>query len=143
MSHARRELLRVIDANVNRALEGLRVCEEIARFDLEQPRLFRRLRALRHDVALTVRRLPLASAELIRSRESHRDIGRRAPASPLRCRDQLVIINFQRAKESLRTLEECARVVAPRLIGMFQRLRFRTYDVERDTVLWLATVRHP
>ena len=139
----RRTILRVIDANTNRALEGLRVCEEIVRFHLERPRLFRRLRALRHDVALAVRQLPVASVELVRSRQSRRDVGRCAPAGPVRFLDQLAIINFQRTKESLRTLEECARLIAPRAVGTFQRLRFRTYDAERDILLRLAALRHP
>ena len=41
--------MRLIDANLNRALEGARVCEEIARFHLCAIALFRRLRRLRHS----------------------------------------------------------------------------------------------
>ena len=139
---SRRATLRLIDANANRALEGLRVCEELARFHLASPRLFARFRALRHGVAAAVRALPLTATDLARARDAIRDPGRRAPASRIRSLERLLLINFQRAKESLRTLEECARVLRPRASSAFQHLRFRTYDLERDTLLALATLRH-
>ena len=138
----RRSVLRLVDANTNRALEGIRVCEEIVRFHLEWPRTFRQIRALRHAIAAAVRYLPIGVAELVRARESVRDVGRRAPASRVESLERLLLINFQRVKESLRTLEECTRLLAPTQTASFQRLRFRTYEVERDTLLRLATVRH-
>ena len=135
-----RAALRVIDANANRALEGMRVCEEIIRFRFESPALFRRTRALRHAIARTVNRLPVSPRELVSARESRRDIGSRAPAARVASLERLMVINLQRTKESLRTLEECARLIAPQHTAAFQRLRFRTYEVERD--LLLATLRH-
>ena len=140
LNGSRHGLLRLIDANANRALEGLRVCEDIARFHLVAPAAFRRLRGLRHAVARSLRRLPVEPARLIRSRESHRDIGRRAPTSRVASLEQLLLINFQRAKEALRVLEESARLLAPHHAASFQQLRFRTYEAERD--LLLATLRH-
>ena len=137
---SRSSVLRLIDANANRALEGLRVCEEIARFHYGSPRAFKRLRALRHAVARAVRNLPVAALDLARARASRRDVGRRAAASRVNSLERLLLINFQRTKEALRTLEECARLIAPRHAGSFQRLRFHTYEVERD--LLLASVRH-
>ena len=78
---ARRVVLRLIDANANRALEGLRVCEDIIRFHFESPALFRRARALRHAVAQAVTRLPMSPQELVDARASRRDIGNHAPAA--------------------------------------------------------------
>ena len=128
-------LLRLVDANANRALEGIRVCEEIARFRLESPRLFRRLRALRHAMGQAVRRLPVTAVDLLRARRSRRDIGRRVFGSPVTSLEGILLITFQRAKEALRTLEECTRLLAPRHTASFQLLRFRTYEVERDALL--------
>lgn len=142
MKGRRPEVLRLIDANANRAVEGLRVCEEIVRLYLEWPQAFRRLRRLRHAVAQAVRSLPLAPSELLRARASGRDVGRRAAASGVKSLEQLLLINLQRAKESLRTLEECARLLSPPRATTFQRLRFATYGVERDLLCRLATVRH-
>jgi len=138
----RQALLRIIDANANRALEGARVSEEIVRFALASPRHFRQMRALRHAIAGAVRRLPLHPAELVASRGGGRDVGRRAPAGPVGSLERLLLINFQRTKESLRTLEECARLIAPVHTRAFQRLRFRTYEVERALLTRLAALRH-
>ncbi len=135
-------VLRLLDANANRALEGLRVAEEIVRFHLEFPKSFRQLRALRHAGAEALRHLPVTSAQLARSRASSRDIGRRAPSSRVESLERLVLINFQRAKESLRTLEECSRLLVPGQTAVFQRLRFRLYDAERDLLIRLAALRH-
>ena len=136
-------MLRMVDANANRALEGIRVCEDIVRFHLESPPPFVVLRALRHAVARTIQHLPVSRAELLRARGSAQDVGRRAPASSVKSLERLLLINFQRTKESLRVLEECTRVIAPRQTRAFQRLRFRTYDVEREILLRVAALRHP
>ena len=137
-----RALFRLIDANANRALEGMRVCEEITRFHLEASRAFRRTRALRHAIARAVRQLPVTPVDLVRARESGRDVGRRAPSAPVDSLERLLLINFQRVKESLRTLEECTRLMQPRATTAFQRLRFHAYEVERDLLLHVASLRH-
>lgn len=133
---------RLIDANLNRALEGARVCEDIARFHLRAITVFRRLRRLRHDIAEAANELPLRPRELLAQRASRRDPGRNVPASRIDSLERLLLINCQRVKEALRTLEECARLGAPRSVSRFQALRFRTYDIERDLVLNLASLRH-
>ena len=138
-----RSVLRLIDVNLNRALEGLRVCEDIVRFHRDHPRLARQLRALRHALSAAAARLPVDHLELLRARDSRHDVGRRAPTTAESSLDRLLLINFQRAKESLRVLEECARVIAPHSSSVFQAIRFRTYDVERDTLLHVAALRHP
>ena len=145
----RRSVLRLLDANANRALEGLRVCEDIVRFHLGWAALYRRLRALRHAIAAAVNRLPVSRMDLIRARASRQDVGRTASSARVESLERLLAVNFQRAKESLRTLEECARLmeprrrIAPRHHAAFQRLRFRVYDTERAVLLKLAAVRHP
>jgi thiamine-phosphate pyrophosphorylase len=134
--------LRIVDANANRALEGLRVCEDIARFHLGSPGLCARLRALRHGAASALSRLPFRPGELLKARDSARDPGRSAPSAGVPSLERLLLINFQRVKEALRALEETARLLAPRHARAFQRLRFRTYEVERDAVLRVAALRH-
>ena len=138
----RQAVIRLIDANANRALEGVRVCEEIIRFHVTSPRLFKRLRALRHTIARTVNQLPLTPRDRLNARDSTHDIGRRAKTSSVASLEQLLLINFQRVKESLRTLEECTRLFAPRHSSSFAHLRFHTYEVERDILIGLAPVRH-
>lgn len=135
-------VVRLVDANLNRALEGARVCEDIVRFHLGDPRALRAMRRLRHAIAEAGRRLPFSARDLAAARDSRRDAGRRSPAGRVDSLERLLLINLQRMKEALRALEECARLVAPRACRVFQRLRFRTYDLERDLVLRVASVRH-
>lgn len=121
-------------------MEGIRVCEEIVRFHYERSLLTRRLRSVRHGIAQAVRALPVSALDLLRARDSRRDVGKDAAASSVASLEQSLVINFQRVKESLRTLEECARLVAPTHRRDFQRLRFRAYVLEREVLL--AIVRH-
>lgn len=138
----RANLLRALDANINRAREGLRVCEDLVRFCMGLRSHVQRLRALRQAFDRQVRRLPLKPADVVRFRNSLHDPGRRFVASRAASVEHLLLMNLQRTKEALRVLEEGCRVVAPRYTGGFQRLRFRTYDVERHLLLKLAALRH-
>jgi len=138
----RRRLLRALDANINRSREGLRVTEDLVRFCLERPALFRRLRRVRHALDVEVRKLPATSFELARARDSAQDPGREARASSARSIEHLLLMNLQRTKEALRVVEEASRLLAPARAAAFQRLRFQTYDIERDLLLLLAALRH-
>ena len=51
-----RSRIRIIDANANRAAEGLRVAEEFARMALDSEAQTRQLKALRQDLARTIAR---------------------------------------------------------------------------------------
>ncbi len=133
--------LRLMDANANRALEGLRVCEDVVRFHLEDQALYRRCRKLRHGIAEAMRGLAISPQALIAARDSRSDIGRAAPSKGIETLERLMILNLQRAKESLRVLEECSRVVAPSCAHVFQKLRFGTYDIERALFFKLASLR--
>lgn len=121
-------------------MEGLRVCEDIVRFHYAKPQLTRRLRSLRHGIARAVRALPIDVTELLRARDSRHDVGKRAAASSVASLEQSLLINFQRAKESLRALEECSRLITVSHSRAFQHLRFQAYALEREILL--AIVRH-
>lgn len=137
-----RKLLRAFDANINRAREGLRVCEDLVRFCVGSPAQFRQIRGLRRALDAQLARLPVSASELVRFRDSERDPGRRVSASSVRSVERLLLINLQRTKEALRVLEETCRLIAPKQVGGFQQLRFRTYDVERTLLIRLAALRH-
>lgn len=141
------QLLRMIDANLNRSSEGLRVLEDIARFLLNDVELSRRLKALRHDL---VNETKLLSIELLSQRDSEYDVGRPHPISlsskekelnmkttSLRSLPDLVTANAKRAEESLRVIEELAKL--PEISSMlnsagFEQARFTIYTLERDLI---------
>jgi len=133
--------LRVIDANLNRSSEGLRVLEDVARFLLNDAELSQRLKTLRHDLAQETKSLNI---RLLSHRDSERDVGAYMGASyepeakqSLRDLSSLVTANAKRVEESLRVIEELAKL--PELSSMlnsasFQQVRFALYTLERDLV---------
>ena len=64
-------VLRIIDANANRAREALRVMEEAARFLLDDEMLCRSLKGLRHDFSQAIAAIPGLEA----NRDTPGDVG--------------------------------------------------------------------
>lgn len=140
-----RKLLRILDANLNRALEGLRVCEDVVRLGYDDPVLTERLKRVRHGVAAAGCRLPVPWRVLLAARGADRDVGRRTGhlTSQRRATVQtLFLVNSQRAKEALRVLEEGCRLIAPAVARAFARLRFRLYALETAFAQRRSPVRH-
>ncbi len=136
------QLLRMIDANLNRAREGLRLLEDVARFVVNDAELSQRLKSLRHDLAQEARSLGI---ELLSQRDSEHDIGRIQPkGKQLRIEAgsapdlaDLVTANAKRAEEAIRVLEELAKLPDIRAQlnpEKFEQSRFTLYSVERDLV---------
>ena len=69
-----RALFRLIDANANRALEGLRVAEDFARLGLNDRRASERLKTLRHKLRHALDRAFPAELRLA-ARDIEGDVG--------------------------------------------------------------------
>jgi len=132
--------LRIIDANLNRSSEGLRVLEDVARFLLNDVGLSQRLRTLRHDLAQETKSLSLG---LLSQRDSAHDVGHPSSkkreltmeTTSLQGLLDLVTANAKRVEESLRVIEELAKL--PEISSMlnsasFEQMRFALYSLERD-----------
>jgi thiamine-phosphate pyrophosphorylase len=130
-------VLRLIDANVDRLGEGLRVLEDVARFLLDDAVLSRRLKTLRHKLNRDIRPL---EQQLLASRRVTEDVGAFArPPGGVKHEDlpALVKANSSRVQESLRVLEEFARLADSPLrtkSAEFERCRFEVYDLEQELV---------
>lgn len=124
---------RIIDANLNRLSEGLRVVEDAARFGLDDAELARRLKALRHEAGRLRRLLP---GDLLAARDSIGDPGRARIAEPERREGWLDMLgaSFGRAAESLRVLEEAAKLTTPEAARLAKAMRYQTYDLEKALV---------
>ena len=129
-------LLRTVAANYTRAKEAVRVVEDICRFYLKSSRLTGRLKRLRHDLTKIFLTLGMPDTSLIEARNSREDVGRRGLV-----RDKkrpgwkdLLLSNFKRAEEAVRVLEECSKVGRPSQTARFQRLRFRLYELEKESL---------
>jgi thiamine-phosphate pyrophosphorylase len=134
----------MIDASLNRSSEGLRVLEDVARFVLNDAELSRRLKSLRHDLSRDTKHL---SIWLLSHRDSEHDVGyldskdkdkkrNTKTTSPQGLLD-LVAANAKRVEESLRVIEELAKL--PELSSMlnsasFEQKRFAIYTLERDLI---------
>ncbi len=136
-------LLRVLDANLNRAREGLRVCEEVARLVLEDPSLTRRCQRLRYGVDRVARSLP--RLKLLQARDVGRDVGRPSRRGAIRSHrsvGDLVAANLRRVQEALRVLEEFTRLKFPQASRAYGFLRFRAYSLEQAFSSAGSSVRH-
>jgi thiamine-phosphate pyrophosphorylase len=131
----------MVDANYNRAMEGMRTVEDVLRFGSQSVARVARCRRIRHAIAATVEGLSTHRAVRISARDTRQDVGRRAMARRSAPAD-ILWDNLQRTKEALRVLEECARALKPRAAARFQALRFRVYQVEYELATQQRTVRH-
>jgi len=138
-------LLRMIDANLNRSSEGLRVLEDVARFLLNDAEMSRRLRTLRHDLAQKTKSLEIG---FLSYRDAEHDVGHPYPVLPgergfdrkttsLQNLLDLVTANAKRVEESLRVVEELAKL--PEVNSMlnsasYEQARFTAYTLERDLI---------
>ena len=127
-------IYRIIDANINRAKEGLRVCEEITRFFLNSPGLTSDFKRIRHEIDGIIRKIPV-SAQIMQSRQSSSDVGKNIYANELERRDlkDILFANSQRVKESVRVLEEFSKLINKTLAKKFKGLRYDIYEVEKNT----------
>lgn len=126
-------MIRVLDANANRAREALRVMEDGARFVLDDAALSRDLKTLRHDLASAIRSLP-PHVDLPSRRDTPGDVGTSVttPAEAARAdvRDVAVAAG-KRLGESLRCLEEYGKLVSPPFVAAVKQLRYRGYRLEQ------------
>ena len=125
--------LRIIDANLNRIGEGLRVLEEFARLSLNDAGLTRQLKELRHKILHVDARL---QQELLQARDAAGDIGAgmEAPGQEKR-RDttEIIIANARRVQESLRVMEEIAKTPGLALESKsYEKARFALYTIEKE-----------
>lgn len=133
----KKEVFRIIDANFNRSREGLRVCEEVARFIWDSPILTKELKCVRHGVTDILKNTPAVSRILFETRDVRSDVGRKErSASEMRRLDYSDIFsaNIQRAKESLRVLEEFFKLIKKKDSAKFTELRFKVYEIEKKAL---------
>lgn len=128
---------RIIDANINRSGEGLRVIEEIARMVLNDSPVTQQLKNLRHRLSKSCTD---QQSQLLSARNSINDVGiSLSPSTGKPPQDLLAIVaaNSHRVQESLRVLEEISKL--PESPGFsdsdfFKHSRFELYSIEKELV---------
>lgn len=126
-------LHRILDANFNRATEAMRILEEYARFHLNDAFLCSEFKQLRHDTASAYREhFPYETSLL--SRDTTRDVGTHISTESESLRNSLLDVfraNMARLHQALRVLEEYGKVITSRFGSIIERLRYRSYVLEK------------
>jgi hypothetical protein len=135
---------RILDANLNRAAEGLRVCEEISRFILNDRALSRSLKDIRHKVNRKLKTLLSAGASLIEARDSRADVGKAIRGLELERKnvEEIFFANIQRVKESVRVLEEFSKLLDIKRALDFKEIRYQVYGIEKNVTEKMRALRH-
>ncbi len=127
------DILRILDANINRTGEGLRILEEFARLSLNDVALSQQLKNLRHKLVNTG---VVLQQQLIGARDAVGDVGSRMDVpGEAKSRDipEAVIANARRVQESLRVLEELAKTPDAGLNSEdYRHARFELYTIEKE-----------
>jgi thiamine-phosphate pyrophosphorylase len=131
------KVYRVLDANANRAREGLRVVEEYLRLVCDDSSFSAQIKALRHAITESMVAMDIEK-ELLVARESDTDVGATDPKGTESARDgmlHIVTANLRRSQEALRVLEEYSKLVSTEACARFKRLRFESYALEKEIAL--------
>ena len=124
-------VLRLLDANLDRAREGLRVIEDWCRFGLDRADLVARSKDMRQRLGR------LHDEHYKQARDAAGDVatGMAHPAQREREQPQAVVAaNCGRVQEALRVLEEFGRGLDDRLAEEAAAVRYALYDLEVDVI---------
>ncbi len=117
----------IIDANIHRVCEGLRVIEEYFRFVVNNEGLTTRLATLRKKISHHT--LPVSDRARMEARDTERDVRANEMIQPRQNFYDLLLANMKRSQEALRVLEEYTGD------DNFRVFRYELYDLERDCFL--------
>ena len=138
MQYLKRDVLRLLDANLNRAVEGVRVLEESARMLFDDSVLTTSLKDIRHDLVYIFKQEKKLDRVMIFARDSKRDVLRNGETKSEQTRKDVISVvraNAGRAEEAVRSIEEFIKLSFPLLSERFKKIRFRLYDIEKILVL--------
>ena len=124
-------VLRLIDANANRAREALRVLEDYTRFGLNDSSLSAELKEMRHELSSILS--PLLPTAILH-RDTPGDVGTTNKTSAELQRSDLghvVTAAGKRLGEALRSLEEYLKTTSPADAARVESLRYSFYTVEQ------------
>jgi len=125
----KRAIYRILDANLDRAREGLRIIEEWCRLGLNNQPLAEECKQIRQELA------QWHSWELRQARDTPGDVGTDLshPQEEIReSIEQLLQANLCRAQEALRVLEEYSKLYEPQMAAACKQLRYRVYTIESN-----------
>ncbi len=126
---------RVVDVNLNRAREALRVLDDYARFVCDDRGLTEQVKKLRHALVEASARLP--QSLLLAARDTPNDVGTSIGTTREYARTtpaEVATVNVKRLQEALRSAEEYGKVLDAGFGKAVEAIRYEAYTLERQLV---------
>lgn len=119
---------RIIDANLNRLREGIRVVEDICRYIFNSESLSSKLKDLRHLSRIDNYK------QLLNARDIINDPLKKSTLSENKREniESIILSNLKRAQESSRVLEEIFKLINVEETLKFKHIRYSLYDLEKE-----------
>ncbi|MDD5020599.1 MAG: hypothetical protein PHR82_00490 [Endomicrobiaceae bacterium] len=127
-----KKFIRILDTNLNRCKEGLRVIEDTARFVFCDETFYKNTRKIRHQATIY---LAKEYEQMLSARDSIKDSGRKAKEQSRINLENIVIANFKRVEEALRVLEEYSKIINFDTALKYKTLRYKVYTIEKKMFL--------
>ncbi len=124
-------IFRILDANLDRAREGLRIIEDWCRFGLNDSATTAQLKHLRQELA------QWHSPEIRLARDTPGDLGTELTHPQESTRTSLVAVlqaNFARTQEALRVLEEYSKLYNLEMAAACKQMRYAVYSLDSQLV---------
>ncbi|MEM7770358.1 MAG: thiamine phosphate synthase [Cyanobacteria bacterium P01_A01_bin.37] len=124
-------LCRILDANLDRAREGIRTIEDWCRFGLNHVPFTDQCKALRQELARW------HTPELRAARDTPGDLGTALTHPQEETRtglNHVLQANFCRIEEALRVLEEYGKLYQPAMGKSFKHMRYQVYTLESNVM---------
>ncbi len=124
-------IAQLIDANLDRAREGLRVMEDWCRFGLKRNDFSIQIKDWRQQLGgyhhKIYRKARLTSEDPAMGVSHHLQKNRSTP-------EAIFIANSSRVQEALRVIEEFTRITDPKLSEVATKIRYQTYEIEVEVL---------
>jgi thiamine-phosphate pyrophosphorylase len=124
-------IFRILDANLDRAREGLRTIEDWCRFGLNDSATTAQLKHLRQEIARW------HTPEIRLARDTPGDLGTELTDPQESIRSSLLAVlqaNFARTQEALRVLEEYSKLHSPEMAAACKQMRYETYRLDSQLI---------
>ena len=133
---------RLLDAASNRASEAVRVVEDVVRFIFDDQILTKQWKVFRHNLSSVLQTLPVELR--IAFRQTDADVGSSITLSSEARRSnvaELLAANAARLQQSLRSLEEAAKLINVSAAQEIEALRYRSYTLAAASQTMEASIQ--
>ena len=124
------KLFRLVDANLNRLKEGIRVIEDINRYIFDDQKIASKLKSLRHLAKID------NYLKILPHRDIQNDVLKKSVETELKRESiaTLLLANYKRAQEAARVLEEAFKLIDAKKSEDFKTIRYELYALEQENL---------